>query len=408
MEPEEAEALGLQVFGELRREVVWLNGAARSALPSRTLEVGEEALRRKAHTPWDIGDTSAVADDVRALFAALLGEGARAEDVFLTPSCSYAISLAARNLRARLTGERRRVLVLQDQMHSNVLPWQALCDEEGGELLVVPRPADYDWAAAVVAALERGGVAVCAVAPCHWCDGSVVDLEAIGAACRMHDVALVVDGTQWIGAAPPIDAVRIGACFVACSVHKWLLSPYGCCLCFASPPFWRAASPLEHHDRNREGAQHVECLPMDPSGRYPAAFMHGARRLDSGGRPSYILLPMLRESLQLLAGPLAAPRLSAALRRHTSHVAARAAALGFDVPPRHAPHIVGLRPAAGMPSAEAIVDSLARRPTPVLVSARLGAVRVSPHLWSTRRDVELLLEGLAEAVAAEAGAHSRL
>ena len=39
---------------------------------------------------------------------------------------------------------------------------------------------------------------------------------------------------------------------------------------------------------------------MDPAGRYPTAFMEGARRLDSGGRPSYILMPMIRESLSLL------------------------------------------------------------------------------------------------------------
>ena len=65
--------------------------------------------------------------------------------------------------------------------------------------------------------------------------------------------------------------------------------------CYAAPTFWRTAVPLEHHDRNREGAQRVECLPMEANG-YPLTFQHGARRLDGGGRPSFIVLPMLLRS----------------------------------------------------------------------------------------------------------------
>eukprot|EP00966_Prymnesium_polylepis_P013049 300752-Prymnesium_polylepis.1 len=327
-----------------------------------------------------------------------MGEGASARDVCLTPSCSYAMSLAARNLRPLLSGARKRVLVLEGQMHSNVLPWQQLCDDAGGALLRIERPADYDWATAIVGALADGTVAVCALPPCHWCDGSVVDLTRVGAACRAHGAALVVDGTQWVGGAPCIDAAAIGASFVACSVHKWLLSPYGCCLCYAPASFWRGAAPLEHHDRNREGAQHVECLPMDDAGCYPTDFMDGARRLDSGGRPSYITMPMIRESLTLLVRELTVPRVAARLRGYTDEIAARARALGFETPPVHAPNIVGLRPVAPMPPAEVIVAALAKRPVPVLVSERFGYIRVSPHVWNTRADFEHLLDGLAEIV----------
>ncbi|KAL3916883.1 MAG: hypothetical protein SGPRY_006632 [Prymnesium sp.] len=355
------------LFAAMRRDVVYLNGASRSALPDPTVEVGLFALRRKAETPWEIGDTTQIAQEIRQLFAQLVGEGVAAEDIFLTPSCSYAISLAARNLRSRLTSRRTRVLVLEDQMHSNVLPWQQLCDEHGGELLMIKRPANWDWTSAIESAIAGGEVAICALPPCHWCDGSLVNLDRVGAACRKGDVALVIDGTQWIGAAPTIDAATLGACFVACSVHKWLLGPYGCCLCYAPRSFWKDAHPIEHHDRNREGAQHVECLPMDDSGRYPSEFMNGARRLDSGGRPSYIIMPMIRESLNILVKQLTVPRVTAELRRYTTELARRAKELGFHVPPHHAPNIVGLWPAAGMPAADEIVRALAEPPVPVLL-----------------------------------------
>ena len=387
-------------FPRLSRDRIYINAAGRTPLPLRSLSVGLEAVRKKAETPWDIGSTDDDRDAIRALFAGMIG--AEPRDVCTAPSTSYAIMLAANNLRCRLTGERSRVLVLEDQMSSHVLPWQEACAHAGdGSLLVVQRPADFDWTREVLREIEGGTVAICAVPPCHWCDGSVLDLEAIGAACAARDVALVVDATQWLGGGGALDVRRIGATFVACSVHKWLLGPYGVALCYAREDFWRTAAPLEHHDRNREGAQHVECLPMGPGGEgYPTAFQPGALRLDSGGRPSFILMPMLLASLELLASTPQA-ELADAVGGFTRELAARARALGFRVPVRHAPCIVGLWPdPRAMPSAEAIVAALAaRKPRPVVVGARFGAIRVSPHAYNTRADLEVLLRGLADAVA---------
>jgi len=218
--------LGRALFPDLTAQaVVYLNGASRSALPAPTLAAGLAAMRRKAATPWDIGATSTQADAVRALFARLIGPTARACDVSLAPSCAYAMSLAATNLAHTISGVRREVLVLQDQNPSNVVPWQHMCAERGGKLRVIARPDDHDWATAVVAVIRRGSVAVAALPPCHWCDGSLVDLVPIAAACRAAGTALVLDVTQYLGGAEPIDYASLGASFVACSVHKWVLWP---------------------------------------------------------------------------------------------------------------------------------------------------------------------------------------
>ena len=383
--------------------VCYINAASRTPLPKRTLEVGLAAVRRKAETPWDIGDTEAQKDEVRALFATLL-PGSSADDIAMVPSCSYAMSMAAHNFVATMRARppsHRKVLVLHDQNPSNVMQWQQLCDDEGGVLHVIERPDDADWARAVCAALEDGSIAIAALPPCHWCDGSLVDLAPISAACRRAKCALVVDATQWLGAGPPIDVVALGIDFLACSIHKWLLGPYGGCLCYASPRFWQTAAPLEQHDRNREGAQHVECLPMGARG-FPTPFMRGARRLDGGGRPSFIVLPMLLTSLKLLVHDLGVERLSAWLSTYTGEVARRAALLGFTAPAKHAPGIVGLRPGVGLPDAATIVRRLKDiSPRPVLVSERFGAIRVAPHIYNTSEDLECLMRGLRVAVTGE-------
>ena len=332
-------------------------------------------------------------DTVRALFASLIG--ASAEDICLTPSCSYAMSLAAHNLRHRISAQRRGVLVLADQMSSNVMPWQALCTSAGGKLVVVPRPPDHDWTVAVLARLD--GVAICALPPCHWSDGALVDLEAIGAECRKRGVALVVDGTQFVGGGGHLDVRRIGAEFVACSIHKWLLGPYGACLVYAAPSFWRDATPLEHHDRNREGAQHVECLPMAAGGGgYPTAFMAGARRLDSGGarRTSCSLSCACRSSCSTTC---TCRRSSARCDPHRRHRRARRrppSTCRRTAPPRSSgcapPRHARRRRARRLPGAP-------RRPSwSPSASARFASRRV----YNTAADVDHLIDGLRDAIAA--------
>ena len=109
---------------------------------------------------------------------------------------------------------------------------------------------------------------------------------------------------------------------------------------------------------------------------------------------------MLLASLKLVVDDIGVHRLAPWLGEYTGAIAAGARALGFRVPSKHAPHIVGLRPGHGMPDAATIVERLARRrPKPVLVSERLGAIRISPHVYNTREDLEVLLAGLRDAVA---------
>ena len=93
-------------FSRLSRERIYLNAAGRSPMPARTLSVGLAAVRRKAETPWSIGDTDADREVIRELFGAMIGADAR--DITTAPSCSYAMTLAANNLRHKLTGGRSR------------------------------------------------------------------------------------------------------------------------------------------------------------------------------------------------------------------------------------------------------------------------------------------------------------
>lgn len=102
--------------------------------------------------------------------------------------------------------------------------------------------------------------------------------------CKRYGAALVVDATQCVGAMP-LDFTALGADFVACSVHKWLLGLYSFAFLYARDKYHKG-TVLEHHDRNRVGSDDWDYgTPVTLDG-FPTEFTPGASRFDMGGRPN--------------------------------------------------------------------------------------------------------------------------
>ncbi|CAJ1335534.1 unnamed protein product, partial [Effrenium voratum] len=122
----------------LPQGVIYLNCASRSPMLSSVEKLGHEAVSLKNH-PWRIGGDDAADREVRSLFAELIG--CRPRDVALTPSTSYAITQVALNIKklGRI-GAGDAVIILQNQMSSNVYAWQSLCKETSARLVAVPCP----------------------------------------------------------------------------------------------------------------------------------------------------------------------------------------------------------------------------------------------------------------------------
>ncbi|MDH5316101.1 MAG: aminotransferase class V-fold PLP-dependent enzyme, partial [Gemmatimonadota bacterium] len=182
---------------DIPRDVAYLNCAYMSPLLREVRETGQRALARKSE-PWTISppDFFRDASDARTLFAALIG--AAASDVAIVPSVSYGMAVATANLPL---GPGQRVLMLSEGFPSVVYPWRERAREVGAEVVMIPRPADDDWTAAVLEAIGEQ-TAVAALPVCHWTDGGLLDLRAISARLREVGAALAVDATQSLGALP--------------------------------------------------------------------------------------------------------------------------------------------------------------------------------------------------------------
>ena len=365
---------------DIPRDVAYINCAYFGPFLRTARAAGDVGLDLRVH-PWTI-DRAKFFDDVeksRALFARLIG--AAADDVSLAPSSSYALAVAAANVDL---ARGQNVVVPQQEHASNYYVWHGKAEAVGASMRNVARPADGDWTAAILAAIDPS-TAVVAVPPCHWSDGGAFDLVAIGEAARRAGAALVVDGTQFIGAAP-FDLAAIRPDFVACSAYKWLLSPYVLAFLYAAPHRQRGRG-IEHHGFNRAGARKAEgswdhVLELEP----------GARRYDMGERSNFVTLPMTIVALEQLL-EWGVETIAATIAPMTRRIAEGAAASGLGATiGRRVDHLVGLTNPRGW---AADVATRLWREHRVHVSLRGARLRISPHVYNDDEDVARLLAALA-------------
>ena len=373
----------------------YLNCAYMGPLPKAAERAGVEGLRAKrfpqAIAPEDFFRPT---DQLREKFARLVG-AERAEDVATVPSVSYAVSAIARNTEL---GPGRNVVVLHEQFPGNVYPWRRLAADQGGELRVVaPRGPGTDgggpgrgegWTERVLDRIDAG-TAVVAMGAVHWTDGTRFDLSAVRERTREVGAALVVDGTQSVGAAPlDVAALRPDALVVA--GYKWLLGPYSLSLAWFGERYLEGV-PLEETWIGRRGSENFAGLV-----EYVDDYQPGAIRFDVGQRSNFALVPALAASLDLI------------LEWRPEHVSAYCAALVEGVLPRlralglgveedrwRSAHLFGLSLPAGA-DAERVKACLARRR--VGVSFRGSSIRVSPNVYNTQADMEALVAAMEDAL----------
>ncbi|MDZ7781281.1 MAG: aminotransferase class V-fold PLP-dependent enzyme [Gemmatimonadota bacterium] len=372
----------------LRPGAPYLNCAYMGPLPRVSEEAGVGALARKRH-PTDITPPDAFweSDRVRERFAALVGVHDPMR-IAIHPGVSYGVATAARNIPVE---PGQNLVLTHEQFPGNVYAWRRVAAEREAELRAVgpdaPGSRGARWNERLLEAIDSG-TAVVAVPHVHWTDGTRFDLEAIGRRCREVGAALVVDGTQSVGALPfDVAAVRPDA--LVCAAYKWLLGPYSVAFSYFGPRF-DDGTPLEETWIAREDSHEFQRLV-----EYRDGYAPGAVRYDVAERSNFFLLPIAEASLDLLH-TWKPERIQEYCSALVTPLVDEARALGFGVeePRWRASHLFGLRMPPAVDLGE-LRDLLAARD--IAVSLRGTALRVSPNVYNDGGDVEALLEVLREA-----------
>lgn len=362
---------------ELEDAIAYLNCAQTTPFLKSVKAAGYAGIETRCK-PWRITSEEFFRDVevLRKVFARLVH--ANPEQIAHVPSVSYGIATAARNLPF---SAGQNILVLEEEFPSNYYAWKKLAEQKGGTVRFVKRPADSNWTPAILNAIDAK-TAIIATPNCHWTDASLVDLVALRKGIGKGGPALVVDGTQSLGAYP-FDVAQVQPDFLVGVTYKWLLGPYTYGLLYVDEKYLNG-EPLEHNWINRKGSEDFAKL-VD----YQDDFQPGARRYDMGERSNAILVPMVIAAVnQLLEWDI--PRINRTIRRFTDRLANEAAALGFTVvdAPYRAGHMIGLRRKDGWPPSlkQALLDHQ------IYVSFRGTSIRVSPHVFTTDDDITRLID----------------
>lgn len=367
----------------------YLNCAYMSPLPRAVEEAGVQGIARKRNpSALGTGDFFEESQEVRRLFARLIN-APDPNSVAIIPSVSYGIGVAAKNTPLTVG---QNIVLLEEQFPGNVYGWRRLAWERGGEIRMVG-PGEggrrgRGWNEKILEAIDAD-TGVVALAPVHWTDGTVFDLEAIGRKAREVGALLVIDGTQSVGALPfDVEKLRPDALVVAS--YKWLMGPYSIGVGYFGPRFADGV-PLEETWIAREGSEDFRAL-VD----YQDGYQPGAVRFDVGERSNFILVPMLVRALRLILewGPDRIQAYTAGLSRD---VLEEAASLGYAVEEKafRAGHIFGLRMPEGLELAR--LDQALRKEG-VSASLRGSALRVSPNVYNDATDMEPLGRALRAGV----------
>lgn len=369
---------------DIPEDVAYLNSAYMGPMPKVAVAAGERGMRAKLN-PWTItpADFFTESESVRGLFAKLVN--ATPDDVALVPSVSYGMAVAANILPLR---KGQNVITLAEQFPSNVYPWIEKAKAVEARFVSIPRPSDDDWTARVLERIDDD-TGIVALPHCHWTDGGLLDLVAIGAACRRHGAALCIDATQSMGVMP-FDVQAIQPDFLVAGGYKWLLGPYTYGYLYVAQR-WHGGMPIEQNWIARKDSENFAGL-VD----YKSDYQPGARRFDVGERSNFALAPAAHAALDYLLS-LGTQRIYTTLKTRNDAIAERARAeLGLDTvrADRRAGHYLGLRFGGAVP--DDLPAKLAAEK--IFVSVRGKAMRVTPHVYNTDADIEKLFKVLKAAL----------
>lgn len=219
----------------------------------------------------------------------------------------------------------------------------------------------------------------------NYANGFRPPLEQIADCLRERGILLYVDGTQGIGVLR-FDTSRIRPAMLAVHGYKWMLSPTGAGFMYVAPDVRQRLRPNVVGWRSDKRWREVDNLHH---GR--PEFKHAAEKYEGGGLPFTLLYAMhAAVEMMLEIGPEAIERRVLSL---ADVLRLRLRELGAEVADGATPII-----AARFEGVD--VSAIARqlKEKHIVVSARHGFLRVSPHLYNNEEDIDRFASALHDLI----------
>ena len=336
--------------------------------------------------------------------ATLLHEGARVKvqrfinaresrEIIFTRGTTESINLVAHSYGQKSIKAGDEIVLSGMEHHSNIVPWQLLCERTGAVLKVIPFNDRGELLMDEYRKLLSPRTKLLGVVHTSNVLGTHNPVKQMTAMAHEHGVRVLVDGAQWVGHAPT-DVQDIGCDFYAFSGHK-LFGPTGIGVLYGKAALLDSMPPYQGGGDMISSVTFEKTTYNDLPYKFEAGTPNIAGAIGLGAAIDYVneigferIVPYERDLLAYATDALSAvPGL-----RIIGTAAQKAGVISFVLKGVH-PHDIGT-----VLDGEAIAIRTGHHCCqPVMDRLGLPATaRASLAFYNTREEIDALVKGLAE------------
>ena len=204
------------------RKLVYLDNAATTQKPQVVLDAIMEAYSKwNANVHRGVHHLSQVAtqkhEDARKIVAGLIH--AQSEEIIFTKGTTDSINMLARSFGEEMVDEGDEIIVSQLEHHSNIVPWQMLCERKKAVLKVIPLREDLSLNIEAFKGLLNERTRLVSVAQVSNVLGIINPVEEIIRLAHEKNVPVCVDGAQSVPHLA-VNVQQLDCDFLVFSAHK--------------------------------------------------------------------------------------------------------------------------------------------------------------------------------------------
>jgi cysteine desulfurase/selenocysteine lyase len=229
------------------KPLVYLDNAATTQKPLAVVEAIESYYRhdnsnihRGVHT---LSERATEAYEKVRVTAQKFLNAADYKEIIFVRGTTEAINLVAQTYGRKNVGSVDEVLITAMEHHSNIVPWQLLCEEKGAKLRVAPINERGELLLDEFEKLLGPKTKIIAVGHLSNALGTINPVREIVRLAHARNIPVLVDGAQAV-ARMPVDVQALDCDFYALSSHK-LYGPTGIGILYGKTKLLEAMPPYQ-------------------------------------------------------------------------------------------------------------------------------------------------------------------
>ena len=236
--------LGQQVYG---KPLVYLDNAATTQKPQQVIQAISDYytlfnsnIHRGVH--YLSQEATEAFEDSREIIRQFINAENKREIIF-TKGATDSLNIIASSFAKSFINQGDEIIISSLEHHSNIVPWQFVCNERGAKLRIIPLNEIGEIDMAAFQKLINNRTRIVAVAHVSNALGTIIPVKEIIEIAHKHAIPVLIDGAQ---AVPhmKVDVRDLDCDFYCFSAHK-MYGPMGIGILFGKEEFLKKIPPYQ-------------------------------------------------------------------------------------------------------------------------------------------------------------------